>query len=322
MMLIKFDLSCIARMAVAVSLVSAGSMSFAIAAHAQDVEAQARESWRESIVRTAVPGEGCFYAAYPSTFWAKVACTVAPNRQYRPRTATAGRTVGDGNDYAASVTGLMTSAVGTFPKVTDVTGEKDDGESGDYSLQLNSNFMNTAVCAGHSGCQSWQQFVYSSGEESVFMQYWLISYGTCPKGWFRATPDCYKNSAAVTAPKQPVTQLANLKVSGTAVANGTDTMVFTTETEAYSTTGPDSVVDLATGWNQSEFNVIGDGGGSEANFNKGASITVKIAVANGTTSAPTCDANDGTTGETNNLTLGGCRTFSGSTPSIEFVEAN
>ena len=322
--MMKFPVSgSLVRIAVAASLVSAVSYSSASAAPtAAEVEAQARGAWRESIVRTQVPAEGCFYAAYPSTAWTKVGCTVAPNRPYVPRHAAVAQTVGDGTDYAAEVTGLMTASVGTFPTVTGVTSEKDDGESNDYSLQLNSNFMSTAVCNGHSGCLSWQQFVYSSGEGAAFMQYWLINYGTCPSGWNTFSPDCYKNSAAVSVPLQAISQLANLKLSGTAVASGTDTLVFTTETEAYSTTGKDSVVDLATDWKESEFNIIGDGGGSEAAFNKGASITVKIAVTDGSTAAPACAANAGTTGETNNLTLKSCTTSSGSTPSIQFVESD
>jgi hypothetical protein len=33
-------------------------------------------------------------------------------------------------------------------------------------------------------------------------------------------------------------------------------------------------------------------------------------------------ANDGTTGETNNLTLGPCTSFVGSTPAVEFTESD
>jgi len=318
-----FTARSLVRIVAAAALASGISYSSAFAAQtADDVEARARETWRETMVHTSVPAEGCFYASYPTTAWTKVGCTTAPNRPYVPRHAVVGQTVGDGTDYAAEVTGLLSASVGTFPTVTGVTSEKDDGESNDYSLQLNSNFMTTAVCNGHSGCLSWQQFVYSSGEGAAFMQYWLINYGTCPSGWNTFSPDCYKNSAAVSVPLQAIGQLANLKLSGTAVTSGTDTLVFTTETEAYSTTGKDSVVDLATGWNESEFNIIGDGGGSEAVFNKGASITVKIAVTNGSTTAPACAADAGTTGETNNLTLKSCTTSSGSTPSIQFVESD
>ena len=90
------------------------------------------------------------------------------------------------------------------------------------------------------------------------------------------------------------------------MSGGNDTLVFTTPTRAYSTTGKDSVTYLATAWKQAEFNIIGDGGGSKATFNTGSSITVKVAVTHGSTAAPTCASNAGTTGETNNLTLRSC----------------
>jgi hypothetical protein len=56
-------------------------------------------------------------------------------------------------------------------------------------------------------------------------------------------------------------------------------------------------------------------------FNKGTSITVNIALADGLTTAPTCKGDDGTTGETNNLNLGACTTAGGATPSVQFVES-
>jgi hypothetical protein len=204
-----------------------------------------------------------------------------------------------------------------------VTSETDSGKNA-YSIQLNSNFMSgTAACNG-SKCLSWLQFVYSSDEKSVFMQYWLIDYsGACPSGWNSAgSGECYKNSAAVTVPKIKIKELSHLKMSGTAVKGGNDTAVFTSETDAYTTSGKDTVVDLATAWTESEFNIIGDGGGSEATFNSGSSVTVKIAVTDGSTAAPTCAAKAGTTGETNNLTLGSCKGTGGSAPYIEFTESN
>jgi hypothetical protein len=319
----KFNARSAVQIAVASSLMSALSISSAFAAPTDDdPEAAAREAWRDAIVSTAVPDEGCFHATYPSTEWLKVACTAAPNRPYVPRHSGISRTVGDGDDYAAEGSGPITKTLGTFPTVTGVKTEKDGGESNIYSLQLNSNFMTTAVCNGHAGCQSWEQFVYSSGEEAAFMQYWLIDYGNCPSGWNEFSNDCYKNSAAVSVPQQPITELEKLKLAGTAVKNGKDTLTLTTETEAYSTTGKDSVVDLATGWLESEFNIVGDGGGSEAVFNKGSSITVRVALTDGSTAAPTCAADSGTTGETNNLSLKSCSGTSASMPYIKFIESN
>jgi hypothetical protein len=311
------------RHAVAAVLLGVVSLSSAIAASAvPDAEAAARDNWREGIARTPVPHEGCFEAEYPNANWVSVGCVQAPDRVYVPHAGGATQAVGNGHDYAASVDGLMSSAVGSFPTVTGVTGER-DGRANVYSIQLNSNFMTTQACAGIAGCLSWEQFVYSSSERSAFMQYWLINYGNqCPQGWNSFDGSCYKNSAAVRVPTQPITTLASLKLSGTAVVGGSDTLVFTTPTKAYSTTGADSVVYLGTAWQQSEFNIVGDGGGSRATFNKGSSMTVKVTVTDGSTNAPTCAANAGTTGETNNLNLGSCSVAGGAAPYIQFVQSN
>jgi hypothetical protein len=317
----------IARAALVATAIGAASATPAFAQATSDVatvsaEALMQENWRETIARTSVPHEGCFTAEFPNAVWVEAACSVAPDKVYVPRGRGGPQTVGNGADYAATVTNLMSAAVGTFPTVTGVTSET-DGSSNVYSIQLNSNFMSTAACNGHSGCMAWEQFVYSSSETSAFMQYWLIDYGnSCPSGWNSYDGSCYKNSAAVTVPKEPITALSTLKLSGTAVNGGNDTLVFTAGTKAYSTTGKDSVTDLATAWKQAEFNIIGDGGGSKATFNKGASITVKVAVTHGSTAAPTCASNAGTTGETNNLTLGSCAGTSGATPYIQFKETD
>lgn len=285
-------------------------------------EALMQENWRETIARTSVPHEGCFQAEFPNAVWVETACSVAPDKVYVPHGRGGPQTVGNGVDYAASVGNLISSSVGTFPTVTGVTSERDGGKNV-YSIQLNSNFMSTAACNGHSGCLAWEQFVYSSYEQQAFMQYWLIDYGnSCPSGWNAYSGSCYKNSAAVNVPKQAISVLSQLKMSATAVAGGNDTLVFTAPTKAYSTTGKDSVTDLATAWKQSEFNIIGDGGGSKATFNAGSSITVRVAVAHGSTAAPSCASNAGTTGETNNLRLGSCSAVGGATPYIQFKESN
>ncbi len=315
------------------------------------LEAQAREAWRGDMAHNiAPPAAGCFEASYPSINWKQVGCNLAPPRVHpifhrtpsgRAFTAGAGQTTGNGNDYALKSSTLISSTVGTFPSVTGVTSEKGVGVAAfggggilganEYTLQINSNITSTtSACNGHSGCVVWQQFIYSpdyntNGVAAAFMQYWLIGYGgtTCPSGFGSdGSGDCYKNSAAVSAPDVPATQLANLKLSGTVVSGGNDTVVFTNGTKAYTVTGKDSVLKIATVWKESEFNVVGNAGGSEADFNSGSKVTVKVAATNGSTAAPSCASNDGTTGETNNLTLGSCSASSGSTPSIQFTESN
>jgi hypothetical protein len=106
------------------------------------------------------------------------------------------------------------------------------------------------------------------------------------------------------------------------VCNHKDVLTFTSSGEAYRTSGKDSVVYLAAGWNASEFNIIGDGDGSEATFNTGSSVTVEIALVDGSTAAPSCEMDAGTTGETNNLNLKNCAVTGGAKPAIKFVESN
>jgi len=310
------------------------SIGFAAGAQAatQDT-ARLQQAWRQTIAHAPAPGKGCFTASYPLTVWRQVSCVTAPNRPYIPATGSHGaQTTGDGDDYAAVTATLTSSAVGSFPRAGHLKSETDGGRANVYSLQLNSNFMSgSPACAAAfdpTKCLAWEQFVYSSSSHAAFMQYWLIHYSggsvVCPGGWNRFSDDCYKNSAAVSVPQQPITELPNMSLSGTAVANALDTFVTTTATQAYTTTGLDSVVYLANGWNASEFNVVGDGGGSQANFNAGASLTVHIDLVDGTSAKPVCQANDGTTGETNNLNLGACKAKPGkgvALPYVQFVES-
>jgi hypothetical protein len=252
-----------------------------------------------------------------------------------------GMVAGNGDDYVAQSSGLTSAALGSFPTVTGVKSEKSVGvaEYGDggilganeYSLQLNTNFTGTtAACDGHSGCVVWQQFIYATdyvteGKAAVFMQYWLIDWGSsgCPSGFGSdGEGDCYGNSSYISAPDVNPTSLASLSLSGASASGGNDTVKFTDGGTAYSVSGKDSVLDISKVWKQSEFNVVGDAGGSRADFNEPVSITVKVALTDGSTSAPTCVADAGTTGESNNLDLGNCSTTSGSSPYIEFSESN
>ena len=173
-----------------------------------------------------------------------------------------------------------------------------------------------------------QQFLYApnyetKGSAAVFIQYWLLAYGsTCPSGWTSDDDkDCYKNSGYVAAPDVAITGLASLKLAGTVVSGGNDTVTFTDGTTAYALSAADSVLDIASVWKQAEFNVVGNSGGSQAVFNTGSSVTVKLAASYGSTTAPSCVAGSGTTAETNNLILGTCAAAGGTAPDIEFVES-
>ncbi|MGC1550485.1 MAG: hypothetical protein WA777_18340 [Rhodanobacter sp.] len=342
----------------AAGLVSAACVPAAFAAQSADfstqapseqvgpIEAVARLAWRGDMAQIATPSEGCFHASYPSVIWKQVECKqVTPRAHPVPRRIVFGQqqTAGNGNDYTLNSASPISKAVGSFPTYSGVTSEKSVGVAAyggggilganEYSLQMNTSFTQTsAACAGHSGCTVWQQFIYATdysvnGQGTVFMQDWLIGWGTadaCPSGFGSdGEGDCYENSAGTQLADISPKNLGGVTVTGTATTGGNDTTVVTYDGDAYSTSQKDSTLDIASVWNEVEYNVVGDAGGSEAKFNtSGVSVKVNIAATNGSSSAPTCQADNGTTGESNNLTLGSCTATSGSTPSISFTESN
>jgi len=139
--------------------------------------------------------------------------------------------------------------------------------------------------------------------------------------------DCVQNTPAtlVARGQIPITQLATLTLSGSATSGGNDVATTTFGTQAFSASVADSRTAIASGWSQAEFNIVGNAGGSRAQFNAGSSLTVKVAVTDGSTTAPTCIPPSqiaGTTGETNNLNLGSCTATGGSAPFIQFTESD
>lgn len=328
-------------------------------------ESQARQQWRVTMHQTKAPWEGCFHASYPHTEWVEVDCAPPPAyRSALPKVANREQVVGNGFDYVAGAPSghVFSSVVGSFPKVTGVTTERSVGVpafggggilgSNEYTLQVNTNFFHSAACDGFANCLAWQQYVMLTNtpvsltsnrltnKTEVFIEYWLIDFGQhsganiCPTGFIDAGADaegpgddCVQNTpaTAIANGQLPIADLASLKLSGSATANGTDAATATFGTEAFTATVRDSFTDIASGWSMAEFNVLGNAGGSRANFTRGSSITVELAVTDGSTSAPTCvspSSEQGTTGETNNLTLGSCSAAGGSTPSIEFTESD
>jgi hypothetical protein len=304
--------------------------------------AQRREEWRKSMSRTGPPKKGCFESEYPSTEWKEVHCEPAPRIPLvpprRPQPGIVGSVCGD---FAAGVSSLISSAEGSFPNPTGVMSETCDGgiENGvanAYTLQLNTNNFTTSLCSGAANpsvCQGWQQFLYSSASYGgVLIQYWLLNYGnygsaSCPSGWTSydnvGELDCYQNTNMVTkVPIQPITNLGNLILTGTAGSN-TDTVTLSTGSGSghlYTQNPMESVLDLARGWLAAEFNIYGDADGSEAVLNTGSTINVQISVDDGTTVAPTCLAK-AFTGESNNLTLTTpSHPIGGASPGIMFTE--
>lgn len=284
------------------------------------VEKRQFEAWRKSMARTPLPKKGCFKASYPSTEWQEVACTTAPDRNYPPR---AFFTVGSAVDFSAVVAGNIKSATGSFDSVNGVTSENNSGNPDTYSLQLNSEYFASPACAGAANpnvCKGWQQFIYSTTFASAFIEYWLINYAApCPAGWTTLSVHCLKNSvSAMPVPAQPIANLAQLSLTGTATAGGTDTIMIAFQGGNLSAMAQDDVLSLAQGWKLAEFGIFGDGGSSDATFNVGATMAVRTTVDDGTTNAPTCEL-EGFTSETNNLNLvPPCCPYGGAFPAVVF----
>jgi hypothetical protein len=290
-------------------------------------ESRLREDWRISMAQVPLPKKGCFESSYPRKEWQEVPCTPAPNYPMPPRQGLRPFVVGNGDDIAAQApTGFISTAIGSFDTVTNVTSESGPiGNTGPavanaYTLQLNTNFFTSTVCSAspNPGCQGWQQFVYANDGSSgvAFIQYWLIKYNTtCPagQGWnqfsFTGSTDiyCWKNNTAggVAVPNQPITNLGQLSLSG-AVSTTGDSVTLSTGGTVYAING-DNAVNAAAGWQIAEFNIFGYGGnsagGGQASFNSGADIAARTRIIYGGTAPPPCVA-QGFTAETNNLSFG------------------
>ncbi|MBR7833254.1 hypothetical protein KDL01_08255 [Actinospica durhamensis] len=311
----------VAGMALSPALLSAAPAQAATANPGAVTAATAQ--WQKSIAHTTEQGAGCYQASYPSLSWHAVACVAAPEIPFAPAASHAAaahaapQTVGDGTDYSAVVSGLITKATGTFTNVSSGITEKGavDGSgsqvSNSFSLQLNSQFFTgSPACSGASSpssCQAWQQFVYtfnggSTGE--IFMQYWLIDYNaSCPSGWYSYSPDCYTNSSATEVSAVTAKQLATVNLTGTAASGGNDAVSLSIGSgTAVTVTNKDTKIDLATNWNTAEWGVYGDGGGSAANFGSGSTIEAQTSLTDTASGAPSC-VEEGFTGETNNLKL-------------------
>ncbi len=310
-----------ARAAVATAVLVGTFVATTTASSANAKAPAPQAAWQSAIAQLPAPsGTGCYSADYPTLAWHAVRCTVAPQVAFAPAhamiPATAARAkaavVGNGHDYAAVVPGLISKATGSFAHVSPGITEKGSGAAGTgpntYSLQLNTEFFTTPACAGSStpaNCQGWQQFIYDSQADSIFIQYWLLNYtSACPAGWTSYAGDCYVNSSAATFAGSTVTaaQLATTSFSGTATLGGNDTVELTNGTQATVVHARDSQLTLAQSWHTTEFGLFGDGGGSQAKFAKRASLEAITTLVASTATAPSC-VSEGFTGETNNLKL-------------------
>jgi hypothetical protein len=304
-------------------------------------------AWQKAMAHLRLPGEGCFSGAYPEVEWVKVACKPAPRYSQSPASsARAGQpqvvgadngTGNGGTDYLTAVPAgaPISAAIGLFGSTSVITGESGQLDGfGSYpntfSLQLNSQYnlvlpsSPTSACAGASfrpNCKGWEQFIYDTNTNTVYIEYWLLHYmkactgappvSGAPPGWVQQNgSDCTIKTYGgpltlphALAPPLTGAELSKVQLEGTAGAGG-DAVVLTVgtnppESAAYS--GPD-ILDLSSQWKSVEFGVYGDAGGGEAVFDPGTNLVVQTVVNNGASVPPEC-AFGGPTGEWSNLFL-------------------
>jgi hypothetical protein len=316
-------LASIAFLSVALSACSSSALFPSAGTTSAGKLAGSLDSWHSSLIQNRLPGAGCFKAVYPSAQWIRVACTTPPRLWYpvppsrRPGIRPAN--VGDGLDYTADTSpNLISKAIGAFPKVKGVKSVETENGSVDgpnsYTLQLNSYFFPTSACGSIANCDGWEQFVFEnppgSGQAVLFIQDWLVptegrGLSGCPpdEGWEFVGIGCVQNSPyGVNIPNVSITDLDEVVETGEAASSGDSIYLSVGKTEyGMQNVQGDGITDLSAHWMGGEFNVVGNAGGGIAVFNTGSRITVSLQADTGLKAKPTCPANTGTTGESNNL---------------------
>lgn len=309
-------------------------------------EKKKRKDWNDSMLRKAAPKQGCFKANYPSTDWKEVKCVAPPKHPALPRFGPRPGVVGNSNDISAQApSGHVSQAIGSFDTVSNVTSESSPlGDpagtpvANAYTLQMNTDRFSSTACTGttssacngpaNTGCCGWQQFVsFNDGSPgttgTLVIQDWILRYNaTCPAGqnWtpfsFTGSTDiyCWQNVktsdptdlGATPVDNQPISNLANLRMSTSVSSTGDSVTLSTGGATTYNRTVA-SKVNAAAGWTTAEFNILGYGGnsngGTTATFNTGASTLTRTEIIYGGTAAPNCSA-QGFTAEMNNLSFG------------------
>jgi hypothetical protein len=307
-------------------------------------EARARQLWRRDMAKKSAPAAGCYSATFPSTEWQSAPCSTAPGRPHPARLDQGPQQAGAGNSPVASPARTISSATGLLAKVAGVTSEADSLSGANaWSLQLNTNRFDPAIlCAGQHGCKGWQQFI-ADNPGDTYIQYWLIGHGQpCPPrpagfphdwGYFAGdptgAPGCWINGHQTAEPHQTAATLQGMRLTGTASSAAQTVLLETGDGRLFAAQDAGDPLTIGSGWNQSEFNLFGFGGGTTAVFNagaSGASIVVRIDVDTGDVGAPDCKYPvRGFTAEKNNLNpILPCAGYVGqaglSNPGVQFTE--
>jgi hypothetical protein len=304
--------------------------------------------WNEAISQTPLPAKGCFHAKYPNVQWDFVPCArqidppflYAP---YAPAFQPGAELMGNASSFVAKAPAghLMKAAVGQFLGFRNVLSPRVFYVQAGTVVELTTNGANTAACAGYTGCRAWQKYILSPITVNdaafniftgLFIESWLINYGlhtgenVCPAEFVDvgsthvgAGDDCLHLSDPVAVPTivlENAPFLAGLYAP--ADANGTDTAIAITSDEAFATSTEDRYTQIATAWNQTQYNAVSQ---RQSRFPAGVGAVALLGMNYGSTDAPTCAAPPPANGSgTNNLIPGDCIAEGGQFPHILFSE--
>jgi hypothetical protein len=283
-------------------------------------------SWQDAVTNLPVQSPGCYVANYPVVQWTPGGenCVTPPSMPL---------TVGAGNDWEDySYSPNIAQAQG-WVTISGYSSESDSLKGTNYySIQVNTNQFYTTYAG--KGTYALEQFVFantpstgppysacSNNAGCVFIQYWLINYGTCPTThpyltvWTAHGSSCYADSnIGFKTPVENPSGLSSYQQKGYADLSGNDESVFCNGTQCYATVVPYTILNLAADWYLSEWNVLGWGGGSGACFNAAGNpcpapsgspsfkVTQYLYNSGGADLTSVCNYG-GASGETNNLNL-------------------
>lgn len=248
-------------------------------------------------------------------------------------------TIGNGNsDYIPTVGNGNLSGASLSFSMSSYSSESDSAKgAGWYSIQINTNTFGCTINGKSETC--WVQGVVQMApplQHASEMGFWFFLLGAgypCPApGYSLSGNNCvFSNIVAFPSYDDPKylasavlqmwltspggTPYLNLSYCGHSGCTGTQSQVLSCGSGSF--TCPHLGNQLGQNWGSFEGNVLGYGGGSQANFNSG----IKITVTDGVTSSysPSCSKSSADNGgETNNLNLGTCTAY---TSSIVYTES-
>ena len=312
-----------------------------------ETEKAQREAWRVQMLKKPRAAGVCYTATYPNPTWHEVRCKAPPKHYYGPRYFSGPTTdqVGAGNDFLAepAASGTIALAEGSFDTVSGATSITTTGAAAGqgnnglnfWTLQLNSNYFSTELCNMNglglgNRCRGVAQYVYDNSSQQAIVQFWLATTdnqplpgypNSCPSGWGPTDGYCVITPGASTSFTSTPTamNLDDIKLTG----QGSGATVYWGGQMITTPAITPPIPDQTSNWGTAEFNIFGDGGGGQAVFNAGTSVTVRLQVKSGSNLAPNCIPG-GSTLETNSLNLVSTPTIVPAAlyPSIVFNEDN